>query len=78
MSSSWLLETRPIGDCMAVEISGAGLRCWMEGYDGGSGAAAAAVLLLLLLPVLHEMEGYGSSTEIEAVRELGLLDSAVP
>ena len=36
------------------------------------------LLLLLLLPVLHEMEGYGSSTEIEAVRELGLLDSAVP
>lgn len=47
MSSSWLLETRPIGDCMAVEISGAGLRCWMEGYDGGSGAAAAAAVVVV-------------------------------
>ena len=42
MSSSWLLETRPIGDCMAVETSGAGVRCWMEGCGGGGGGAAAA------------------------------------
>lgn len=42
MSSSWLLETRPIGDCMAVETSGAGVRCWMEGCGAGAGAGAAA------------------------------------
>jgi len=51
------------------------------GFDAGWKDVVVVVvvlLLLLLLPVLHEMEGYGSSTEIEAVRELGLLDSTVP